>query len=317
MKVKTTSSTELKPNAWICNPKDKGRKPIKSATTYLNDGDEFLIELFNPLNLSVLADIKVNGSSVSKNGLVLRPGERFYLDCFIDDKKKFIFKTYEVEDTDQTKTAIANNGKVEVFFYKEEVQSINNWQRYNQVVIREYYPYYVPTYYPTWPSPNTIWFGSTPTITYGSNTGGITTGSTNVTFNSTSGTVNLNNTTTSGTTYGGVLNNATYTNSTPQLNIQSLETGRIEKGSKSEQKFSEVDMEFQKFYVSSTIITLLPESRKPAETSELKKPNWNELIKRNDEETISLIKKLGELHKAGILTDDEFSSKKAELLSKI
>jgi hypothetical protein len=33
--------------------------------------------------------------------------------------------------------------------------------------------------------------------------------------------------------------------------------------------------------------------------------------------TIELIKKLGELHSVGILTDEEFSTKKVELLSKI
>jgi hypothetical protein len=32
---------------------------------------------------------------------------------------------------------------------------------------------------------------------------------------------------------------------------------------------------------------------------------------------IELIKKLSDLHSSGILTDEEFSSKKAELLSKI
>jgi len=32
---------------------------------------------------------------------------------------------------------------------------------------------------------------------------------------------------------------------------------------------------------------------------------------------IHLIKKLADLHSAGILTDDEFSEKKSELLSKI
>jgi hypothetical protein len=34
-------------------------------------------------------------------------------------------------------------------------------------------------------------------------------------------------------------------------------------------------------------------------------------------DTIELIKKLGELHSAGILTDAEFNTKKSELLSKI
>jgi len=123
----------------------------------------------------------------------------------------------------------------------------------------------------------------------------------------------------------------------------SIETGRVEKGEKSKQEFTEVDLDFEKNYISSTIIQILPESRKPAEVKnvkiniELPKGDWtkkqieeakevvqNFLWKENTEETqkemyntIELIKKLSDLHSAGILTDEEFSSKKAELLSKI
>jgi hypothetical protein len=125
-------------------------------------------------------------------------------------------------------------------------------------------------------------------------------------------------------------------------------TGRVEKGEKSKQKFTEVDMDFEKHYIASTIIQILPESIKPAEITsitgktiklniDLPKGDWskkqideakevvqNFLWKENTDDTqkemyknIELIKKLGELHSAGILTDDEFSEKKSELLSKI
>ena len=80
------------------------------------------------------------------------------------------------------------------------------------------------------------------------------------------------------------------------------------------QKFTEVDMDFEKNYISSTIIQILPESRKPAEIKQIK-TKQRQLL--SSDEVIELIKKLGELHSAGILTDDEFSEKKAELLSKI
>ena len=123
----------------------------------------------------------------------------------------------------------------------------------------------------------------------------------------------------------------------------SIETGRVEKGEKSKQEFTEVDLDFEKNYISSTIIQILPESRKTIDVKnvkiniELPKGDWtkkqieeakevvqNFLWKENTEETqkemyntIELIKKLSDLHSAGILTDEEFSSKKAELLSKI
>jgi hypothetical protein len=114
--------------------------------------------------------------------------------------------------------------------------------------------------------------------------------------------------------------------------INSIETGRVEKGEKSKQKFTEVDMEFEKHYISSTIIQILPESRKPATASDLasklkngptkKKKSgtsgeWPHQYETNTDGVIELIKKLADLHSAGILTDEEFSEKKSELLSKI
>ena len=89
--AKIANNYVSKPNAWIVNSTDKGRKSIKNGKVYLQDSEEFQIELFNPLSECVLADIKLNGQPISKTGLVLKPGQRFYLDCFIDDNKKFKF----------------------------------------------------------------------------------------------------------------------------------------------------------------------------------------------------------------------------------
>ena len=53
-------------------------------------------------------------------------------------------------------------------------------------------------------------------------------------------------------------------------------------------------------------------------TKEIKnKINAKDILIRESDEVITLIKKLADLHSAGILTDDEFSEKKSELLSKI
>jgi hypothetical protein len=70
-------------------------------------------------------------------------------------------------------------------------------------------------------------------------------------------------------------------------------------------------MDFEKNYISSTIIQILPESRKPAEVKDVKK------YKQESNDIVELIKKLADLHSAGILTDAEFNTKKSELLSKI
>ena len=94
-----------------------------------------------------------------------------------------------------------------------------------------------------------------------------------------------------------------------------METGRIEKGANSSQSFTEVDMDFENHYIASIVIQILPESRKPAEISG--KLKAKDILKRESDEVLSLIQKLADLHKSGVLTDEEFSDKKSELLAKI
>ena len=288
---KTPRNHNTKPDAWVVSPSDRGRKSIKNGKVYLKHGEEFEIEIFNPLTDCVLADIKLNGSSVSKNGLVIKPGQRFYLDCFIDDNKKLTFGTYEVEITAESEESTSENGKLEIFFYKESVVSINNWRtRFDRLIIERSHPAYYPGHIPS-RVPN-IWFGDSPTIK------GINT-----------------------TPFGGTTENNLYARGgkfrsaigePSKSPLSGFETGRVEKGTNSAQKFDEVDMEFESLYISSTAILLLPESRKPAEASELGRQKE---APKND--VVELIKKLAELKEAGILTEEEFSEKKAELLKRI
>ena len=321
--AKQIAQTSAKPSAWIVTPNDKGRKSIKNGKVFLNDGDEFEIELFNPLTVSVLADIKLNGQSISKTGLVVKPGQRVYLDCFIDDRKKFKFSTYEIENSGEALDATQSNGLLEVFFYKEDVITLDNWKsKFDRVIVEKWYPVYYPTYpvYPYYNRPS-IWFGtSSPTIggscvtTNGSGLIGTTTTS-NAFYSSN----NLQNCSYSSSVDLSNLNiGGSNTNTMKMNSLNSIETGRVEKGEVSKQKFTEVDMDFEKHYIASTIIQILPESRKPAEVKEVFNKKTGEIkFKKETEDVIELIKKLADLHSAGILTDEEFSEKKAELLSKI
>jgi hypothetical protein len=297
-----------KPNAWIVSSNDRGRKSIKSGKVFLNDGDEFEIELFNPLTVSVLADIKLNGQSISKTGLVVKPGQRVYLDCFIDDRKKFKFSTYEIENSGEALDATQNNGLLEVFFYKEDVITLDNWQRkFDRIIVEKHYPY---NPYP-WHNPYTVWYGTTNpynTVITTNGSGIIGTTTTSNAYYSSNNIVNCSYTSDVN------LSNLNISGSNNMNSMNSIETGRVEKGEKSKQKFTEVDMDFEKHYISSTIIQILPESRKPAEVKTMK-TKQSQLL--SSDEVIELIKKLGELHSAGILTDEEFSVKKAELLNKI
>jgi len=302
------------PDAWIVTnnqkdkskPSDRGRKSIKSGKVYLDDGEDFEIELYNPLQECVLCDIKL--------------GQRFYLDCFIDDKKKFIFNTYEIESSLESISATQKNGMLEVFFYKESVITLDNWKerfvRYYPV--HHYYPYYDPYYYP--------YRGGI----YGSGNIGTATGTVygigNCTTNLSS--INIGTTTNCNTSY---TSDSLSVNSLGNTFTCNTETGRVEKGSSSSQKFTEIDMEFESNFISSTILHLLPNSLKPVETKDINPTgvidlkgvvkvngvHLKDVLKRESDDIIELIKKLADLHSAGILTDEEFKSKKAELLSKI
>lgn len=305
--MKTIKEKGAVPSAWIVNPKDKGRKSIKKGNIYLKNGDEFEIEVFNPLKISVLSDIKINGESISKSGLVIKPGQRVYLDCFIDDGRKFKFETYLVEDTDGSNESISNNGLLEVFFYREDVIQFDNWRNlFNKRVIREYYPIYVERY-PYW-----YYDPYRPNIIYGS---GINTGTGNYVNNAkTSNHINQTNYT-SNSQYssdllrtGLIPNQNTIDKLFPYSKHNNIETGRVEKGEKSNQKFDEVNMNFEKNYISSVIYRLLPDSREPKEIKNVKKAGVN---------IPELILKLSELKDAGILTESEFSEKKKELLDRI
>ena len=302
--AKTIAQTGTKPSAWIVTPNDKGRKSIKNGKCFLENNETFEIELFNPLTVSVLADIKLNGQSISKTGLVVKPGQRVYLDCFIDDKKKFVFSTYEIENGLESLNATANNGVLEVFFYKEDVITLDNWQRkFDRIIVEKHYPY---NHYP-WYNPYTVYYGNTiGTGRYGTTnlTNGVIGAITTNTAYSSNNAVNCSYTSDSNVSYGGTTVNNLFS-------VNNIETGRVEKGEKSKQRFTEVDMDFENNYISSTIIQILPESRKPAEVKDVKKD------KQESNDVVELIKKLGELHSAGILTDAEFNTKKSELLSKI
>ena len=65
----------------------------KQPTYYLKDGTEFQIELFNPKTEPILAKIEINGKLISQSGLILNPGQRVFLDRYIDIAKKFKFES--------------------------------------------------------------------------------------------------------------------------------------------------------------------------------------------------------------------------------
>lgn len=92
-----------------------------NGNIYMEDGQKFELELFNPLQKKVLAKITINGTPISTSGIILRPGERIYLERYIDINKSFIYKTYQVETHNPSvHYAIKNNGRFEIEFHEEE-----------------------------------------------------------------------------------------------------------------------------------------------------------------------------------------------------
>jgi hypothetical protein len=213
----------------------KSRLKEYGNKVYLNDGTQFEIELFNPKDKPVLAKIKLNGSYISSSGLILKPGQRVFLERFIDVDKKFKFETYEVEASQQVADAIRNNGLVEVEFYDEQVYSQQ----------------------PFWYGGNTVTLGNSGT--WNSNPTFTTSGS-NAYYSSTSGIglVNCSSSITSGTVDMSAPKEATK------------ETGRVEQGEKSKQEMETGYGNFNSWTSSSIKWQIMPTSTKPVEVSEIR-----------------------------------------------
>lgn len=234
--LSSTSSCE----AAICVKHNK-LKNI-NGKVYLRDKQEFEIEIFNPSQLNQLAKIKINGNYISQNGIVIKPGQRIYLERYLNIAKKFLFETYEVEDIKEVNQAIKLNGQIKVEFYQE--------------YIRPEIIYHQPLYFQS--GINTC------------NTG-IGTCNTGIgTLNTGIGTLNLLNTTTTSNT--AFFNNTVTTDSLSSCNsnvLRKKETGTIEKGSNSSQTFLEYSGSFNSFTSGIIVMQILPISEKPLEVKDL------------------------------------------------
>ena len=268
MKKVTVGRTE--PVAYVTKGKHR-LKQYNSDTVYLRNGDEFELELFNPTQDKVMAKVELNGNSLGA-GIVLRPGERVFVERYLDEARKFAFSTYEVNGkNEEVKQAIANNGDVRVLFYKE---SIN----YN-------YPSYTTwtTSWPTWGdrtfTGSPVYGGPSTTLTRG--IVGDLSGSLDV--NSSSYSYNMddaNSCFTAQACMDGALDFAPQSmkRSAPigrKLSksikaSKSVETGRIDKGSSSNQSFGHDYSTFNTYWTWETKWKILPLSQKPMVSSDIK-----------------------------------------------
>jgi len=109
-------------------------KQYENNVVYLDNNQKFEIELFNPSSTKILAKININGNDISTSGIVVRPGERIFLQRFIDTNNSFVFETYTVDgNDDKSLEAIKNNGAIKVEFFNEYHQQI--WYSYNSGIV--------------------------------------------------------------------------------------------------------------------------------------------------------------------------------------
>ena len=223
-------------------------------TVYLNDGTEFQIHLKNPYQDHLGIKIYVNNKSIG-NMLVLKPGQSCWLDRFVNEKKRFLFSTYEVENTGEMRYAINKNGRVKIEFYheKEETSSLT-WTG----------PYYK-SYHIDGPYYN---FYSTSTG-YVSNVNSVNTMLNSVVDvnNSYTGSAPISTSELSSSASTIELN-ATVPDKPKRKGLTrqeidcTIETGRVEKGSESNQEFETCDISFQYWPFKTEEILILPNSRK-------------------------------------------------------
>jgi len=239
----------------------KGKQRIKqfNETVYLEVGN-FELELFNPLTCNVLAKIELNGDSIG-NGIILRPGERVFLERYLDTNKKFKFDTYTVSaNNNQVKQAIKNNGNVRVKFYKEKpLYTCNNTNMWSTGNTYTNYPIYGTC--------------TTSSMLYDANVSFTTSGNVGIGISSPSQTLEV----AGNVGIGKELPSNTFYSS-PQI-----ETGRIEKGGVSDQKLTSVDMEFEYSPFHTVTWKILPKSQQLVTSSDIKQycPECGTRIKKS------------------------------------
>jgi hypothetical protein len=237
--------------------KDKKRLKQVGQNVYLKNGDEFELELFNPTTNTVLTKIKLDGNYISGGGIVLKPGQRVFLERYLDDARKFKFETYEVDGTsNEVLDAITGNGDVVIDFFDEYKKPVWN----NQITYGGSFGGPIHTY------------NNAGTISGGYVQSTISNGSALFSSSSTTAGINFNTTSISNTFEGPNLRSAKKSkgNSRSEVTMDSLETGRVEKGGKSDQSFQTVNKSFNHYTCSTSIWKILPESQKQYDNKDLK-----------------------------------------------
>ena len=227
-------------------------------TVYLKNGTEFQIYLKNPYQSHLGVKIYVNNKYIG-NMLVLRPGQSCWLERYLNENSKFLFSTYEVENSTEMKYAIKQNGIVKLEFY-HETETVDNGLRivndYNFINLNSLDNDCLRTYDVCYNSPTTS-LGTT----YDSNV--TLTASNNLSscyFSANSATAGMN-----------ALKKERSAKAIRKETDDTIETGRIEKGGHSDQEFNTCDIKFDYRAFKTESILILPQSRKSVTVEETRR----------------------------------------------
>ena len=253
-----TTKDELAKIAIAKNLIKEYKSSNSERTVYLNDGTEFQIYLKNPYQTHLGIRIYVNNQSIG-NMLVLKPGQSYWLDRFVNENKRFLFSTYEVENTEEMKYAINNNGKVRIEFFHEKEEK----------------PYVAPM--------TVTWTGG-PDYNYYSSTCGSSINSVNTALNAT---YDVKSVPTASCYYSSAASTIEPCSASIERSVDdshttskrkglakeslSLETGRVEKGSRSNQEFEYCDIDFDYYPFKTENIHILPSSQKKVNVEETRR----------------------------------------------
>lgn len=232
---------------------------------YMEDGDEFQIQFFNPESTVISISISLNGKSFPTQ-LILRPGERVWLERFIDSEQKFKFSTYEVGTSKEIKKAIENNGVIELKFYKEKPAQLNT-----PIFINPHITYSYPKVVSDGYGYSTCYYSADATSASNDVASAVMTVTTGDAANCN---LSLDS---CGASYSASYSASTYDASelrgmSAKKSSKSVETGRIEKGNHSNQKIDYVSgYDFNYFPFAEEKIHIYPKSTKPVFKSDLTK----------------------------------------------
>lgn len=215
-------------------------KAYDDGKVYLQNKQEFEIELFNPSTVTKLAKISINGKPISTAGIVVKPGQRVYLERFLDTSKKFLFETYSVDGSSaEVLAAIANNGLVEVQFYDEDLPTAIQATYTLSTTSSNLRTLYNVSGCTT----DNCFNSSTPTGTFASQSK----------LASDNGRKTLK----------------TVSRNGGQSASAEKQTGRVEQGGNSDQRFKQYNGDFRRYVNNTVTINILPYGERPLEANDL------------------------------------------------